>query len=452
MMATSSAMIGSGPAWAEGYTGAGSRIAIIDTGLDTDHQSFDVRGYECSLRKNAERLGMSYEDYAESLGLLTKEEVAAKWSDLNFSSRYSKASGTFFTDKVPFGANYVDHSVDITHENDDHGEHGSHVAGIASANSYIAAGDGFAPALEAVKTQGVAPDAQLIIMKVFGANGGAYDSDYMVAIEDAIMLDADAVNLSLGSANAGPSTDPTYQYILDSLTESDTVVSMSAGNSNTWADNTKNGYLYSDGVNLDTVGHPGSLTNAFTVASADNDGATGAYLLIGGEQVFYNESSFGNAPISTISGEQPFAYFDNTGVDGNGQPLFSDAVRGRIAVFNRGVSPFSQKMDAAAAAGAIGCIVVNNQPGTISMALENATSNIPCISVLQSVGDLLKSAAVYNGEYYEGTLTVGDGVCSVVYGSENYTMSSFSSMGVPGSLELKPEITAPRRKHLFRQR
>lgn len=42
--------------------------------------------------------------------------------------------------------------------------------------------------------QGVAPDAQLLVMKVFGQNGGAYDSDYMAAIEDAIVLGADSVN------------------------------------------------------------------------------------------------------------------------------------------------------------------------------------------------------------------------------------------------------------------
>ena len=30
----------------------------------------------------------------------------------------------------------------MTHENDYQGEHGSHVAGIASANAYIPAGDG----------------------------------------------------------------------------------------------------------------------------------------------------------------------------------------------------------------------------------------------------------------------------------------------------------------------
>ena len=38
-MATSGSMIGSHVAWADGYTGAGSKVAIIDTGADTDHPS-----------------------------------------------------------------------------------------------------------------------------------------------------------------------------------------------------------------------------------------------------------------------------------------------------------------------------------------------------------------------------------------------------------------------------
>ena len=36
--------------------------------------------------------------------------------------------------------------------------------------------------------------------------------------------------------------------------------------------------LYSDAVSLDMVGSPGSYTNSFTVASADNVGYTGQYL------------------------------------------------------------------------------------------------------------------------------------------------------------------------------
>ena len=35
-----------------------------------------------------------------------------------------------------------------------------------------------------------APDAQILVMKVFGSGGGAYDSDYFSALEDAITLGA----------------------------------------------------------------------------------------------------------------------------------------------------------------------------------------------------------------------------------------------------------------------
>ena len=38
---SSAAMTGSSTVWQSGMTGAGTRIAVIDTGTDTDHQSFD---------------------------------------------------------------------------------------------------------------------------------------------------------------------------------------------------------------------------------------------------------------------------------------------------------------------------------------------------------------------------------------------------------------------------
>ena len=96
-------------------------------------------------------------------------------------------------------------------------------------------------------------------MKVFGTGGGAYDSDYMAAIEDAIILEADAINLSLGSAMAGNHrhSNAAYQTILDNVVNSDTVLVISAGNAGGWADQTYGGYLYDDGVNLDTLGSPG---------------------------------------------------------------------------------------------------------------------------------------------------------------------------------------------------
>ena len=112
--------------------------------------------------------------------------------------------------------------------------------------------------------QSFAPNAQILVMKVFGANGGAYDSDIMAAMEDALVLGADAINLSLGSSVAGrtESDEPAYVALFERLVETDTVVAISAGNYGYWAENTAPGQLYRDGINYATGGSPGSYTNA----------------------------------------------------------------------------------------------------------------------------------------------------------------------------------------------
>ena len=203
-MGTSCEMIGSPIAWTAGYTGAGSRVAIIDTGTDTDHQSFNSSAFDYALEQDAVRAGKTAEEYVKGLHLLNVAEITEVWPELNISSFNYQPEQTYLNTKLPFAFNYVDTNLDVVHDNDTQGEHGSHVAGIATANRYIPNGDGtFTPALEAVSTQGVAPDAQLITMKVFGTRGGAYDSDYMAAIEDAIVLGCDSVNLSLGSGSPG---------------------------------------------------------------------------------------------------------------------------------------------------------------------------------------------------------------------------------------------------------
>lgn len=459
-MSTSSAMIGSGTAYSAGYTGAGSRIAVIDTGTDTDHQSFSAAGYEYALRQNAEAKGMSYEDYVAGLNLLDAAEIAEKLDQLNIADSGVTAERLYITSKLPFGYNYVDGGLDITHDNDSQTEHGSHVAGIATANRYIQSGDGFVSALDAVKTQGVAPDAQLITMKVFGKNGGAYDSDYMAAIEDAIVLGCDSINLSLGSGNPGSSINATYQDVLDNISKNAAVVTMSVGNSGNWVENAANvGYLYADDVSLDMVGSPGSYTNSLGVASVDNVGMTGNYIGFDNTKVFVTETSgYSNEPLATLdtsadgSGtEYDYIFFTNTGVDGNGKSLIDDyAVEGKVVFVSRGSSYFYEKHDAAGEAGAAACVIYNNQPGSISLDLSDSTATIPCVSISQADGAWIKenSEAVYAQDdetvlYYTGKLTIPAAVDSAVLDSDYYTMSSFSSWGVPGSLELKPEITTP---------
>ncbi|MDY4219826.1 MAG: S8 family serine peptidase [Candidatus Faecousia sp.] len=456
-MSTSGKMIGSAAAWAAGYTGAGSRIAIIDTGIDTDHRSFDASAFRYSLAWRAGLEGKAVEDYLQELNLLDEAELSQVLEQLNIAQTLSAKNFTaqdlYVSAKIPFGFNYVDRDLDITHDHDTQTEHGSHVAGIAAANAYVPDGNGgYANALDTVKTQGVAPDAQIITMKVFGKTGGAYDSDYMVAIEDAIVLGCDAVNLSLGSGSPGYSrnSDDTYQEILDGLAESGIVATMSAGNAGSWTENSYNptGYLYGDDVSMTTTGTPGTFANALSVASVDNRGFTGMYVEVGGSLIFYTETQYGNEPLATLAGERAYIYIDGFGTEEDFAAL-GDVLAGKIAVCSRGGISFYLKGENAVAAGAVGTIVYNNQAGSINMDLTDYKATAPLVSVTQGDGAILKDhATAVTGEdgeilYYEGTLTVGDQMATADGQPEYDTMSSFSSWGVPGSLQLKPEITAP---------
>ncbi len=452
---TATGMFGAGTAWAAGYTGAGTRIAVIDTGLDTDHQSFSAGAFRYALEQQAAEKGLDADSYIQSLDLLNMGDVEEVLKDLNIYSYVQYEDGTdsgawYVNQKVPFALNYVDRNYKVTHDYDGQGGHGSHVAGIAAANRFIPEDEGYVSAMDSVLTQGVAPDAQLVIMKVFGEQGGAYDSDYMVAIEDAIMLGCDVVNLSLGS-NKGFARSRLYQDILNSLSESDTVVAVACGNSGAWADYSGNGMsaLYGDDVDFSVIGAPATAANSLAVASVDNTGFTDYYITVAGQKLYYN---LGVANSAYTKGLNVIGGVDRTYVllDGIGtaeQAAAAAAAIGdpseAILVVSRGEINFSEKANNAANAGFAGSIIYNNVEGAISMDLTDYTGTGPAVSVSKANGDYLRASAEQVAEgIYVGTMYISDEVTAVA-GAGNVTMSSFSSWGVPGSLELKPEISAP---------
>lgn len=454
-MGTSSPMIGANTAWGAGYTGAGQRIAIIDTGLDTDHQSVDAGAFSYALQENGEDIA--------SLDLLDEQELEQILPQLNIYKGYTNAnddvvggnsltaSQLYISAKVPFGYNYIDRDLDVTHDNDTQGGHGSHVAGIAAANRYIPEGNGFVAAADSVRSNGVAPDAQLLVMKVFGKAGGAYDSDYMTAIEDAILLGADSINLSLGAPYAGFVTADEWQSIFDNLQNVDAVVTISAGNSGVWPEETAQGYLYSADVNLQTGGSPGTYANSLCVASVDNDGLTGPGFSVGGQSFAYQETQFGNAAFATLDNtgkELEYIFLDSFG---SLEDLYSYDLDfdGKILFVSRGELTFAEKWKNAEWMWASALVVYNKVPGgAFGMDLSNASGSIPCISISQSEAEAIREASTEqtasNGtQYHVGSLVILQDPVSVSYNSAYYTMSSFSSWGPTGSLTMKPEITAP---------
>ena len=446
-MAVAGMIDGAHAAWDAGYKGEGALIAIIDTGLDINHQSFNNGAFLAAINKD---------------NLKLDEDTVLKFaSELNaVKSEKATAEQLYRSEKIPFGWNYIDSSSDITHDNDTAGEHGSHVAGIAAANRLVDTdGDGvYEDALEAVKVAGNAPDAQIMVLKVFGKAGGAYDADCIAAIEDAIYLGADAVNLSLGRALPGfasPQGGDPYADIQEILVNSDTVVVYSAGNAGSWANNTAQGYLYNDGVNYQLDGESGSYTNSFTVASVDNGGFIGATAEVNGHEFGWTDGSVG-PEFRTLDPDGKGTTFtlimvdpDSAGNDDAIVAALADEIKGAIYMTWRGVTSFYVKGNAGAGAGAAAVIVANNQPGTIRMDLTGYTGSVPCVSILQDNGlaiwDSVSEKKTVPGtsfEYITTTITVNGKVGAHTYSTDYYTMSDFSSWGTTGDLALKPEISA----------
>jgi subtilisin family serine protease len=233
------------------------------------------------------------------------------------------------------------------------------------------------------------------------------------AIEDAIILGADSINLSLGSGNPGRSRSSTaeFQAIMESLADTGVVVSISAGNSGHWAEETYPGYLYADDVSMHTGGSPGSFTNSLGVASVNNAGfVTGMspIIMVGDVGVFYYDDNdyqgggtYGNKPFSTLAGDYEYVFLNNIGTPEQFAALGEGALEGKIAMCYRGETSFFEKANAAVAAGAIAVIVVNNVDENFGMNLTGYEYDAPAVSISLSSGEIFKVNPITGDLYYE---------------------------------------------------
>lgn len=416
-------MIGREETWADGYTGQGMKIAIIDSGINVSHKAFKAlptdKLTDASMTKDV--LQKDLDTYSTTLHAV---EMAGK--TLTVSDLYRNT-------KIPYAYNYVGNTTDVEHHGDS--DHGTHVAGIAAADKTITS--------DGTTVVGVAPDAQLMVFKIFDAseNSGSFDL-ILAAIDDAITLGADVINMSLGStAGFSKITIPDDETsiwtnkVFDNLSKTDTLVEVAAGNegssalSNAWG----NDLNPSSCPDNSTVGDPSTYEASTAIASIDNESALQQYLTAGGKSVVFSDTLTKTTFKSLAGKKLKFAMVGNLGQTVND---FKKAnVKGKIAVVQRGTTTFIEKQANAKAAGAIGCIVYNNvEDGILSMVVEEV---LPCVAISLSDGKYLESLAKKG----TNTLTINKKQKYFYEGSN--IMSSFSSWGVTPDLQLKPEVTAP---------
>ena len=407
-------------------------IGILDTGLDVNHEAFANAPAVQKLQKSS----LSKLLYQISQGEDGKTNVTAySYAALWYAQKHSSSSLVLLTEddlyksgKVPFAFDYADADADVIPSADaveKYGnDHGTHVAGITAGKTVDADGS--------VTFAGQSPEAQLAIFKVFSdSTNGASTDTILAALNDALLLDVDVINMSLGS-NGGfgreAEGDLTTKYY-DLVKSAGILLNCSAGNSYSSSQGGAKGDFTSvSDPDTGIISSSSSYDAALSVASV-NANETAAFVTAQGRVPYQDVSGHDFTALllgNDSSRTYEYVMVPNTGDTADYQGL---DVTGKIAVVMRGGLSFEQKQLNAASAGAAGCIIYNNRDGyLLNMAVDNYKIPTVCISLAN--GQMMEAAQ-------EKTLTVSKTEKGSV------AMSDFSSWGPLPSLSLKPEITAP---------
>lgn len=393
--------IGAPSAWDASTTGAGVKVAIVDTGVDYTHANFGGSGDPA--------------DFSGNDGTVIEP-------------------GTFPTAKVIGGRDFVGDDYDASSDDPaktvphpdpdpiDCNGHGSHVGGTAAGFGVLADGTAFGgpynPSThlnDFLIGPGVAPEAQIYAYRVFGCEGS---SDVAIdAINQAIIDDVDVINMSLGSIFGGPD-DPTA--VADIASAAGIVVVASAGNSG------PNGYI---------VSSPSTAESVISVAALDTVESFRVVTIAGasiGSVVAINANESGALPVSG----PVRVLMDGTAVAlGCEAEEYAGVQPGDIVVTRRGVCARVARAEHGQAAGAAAVIMINSADALPPLEGPIPGVTIPFLGTRSSAGPALQAA--------DGTeVTVTD--AGVVANPGFRGLADFSSGGPrSGDSGVKPDVTAP---------
>ncbi|MBO4130242.1 S8 family serine peptidase [Streptococcus suis] len=386
--------------------GRGMVIAVIDSGLDIKHK--DMR---------------------------LDEGVVPKIKEITPST-----TGTY-TLKVPHGYNYVsgnDNLYDDTHE-----PHGMHIAGTLAGNATdeeVASKQGI---------DGIAPNAQLLVYKIFSNDPKNYkaeteDAAY-AAIEDAIKHGADVISLSVGYYDSGLPGNA-YYTIAKRAAEKGIIITAAIGNAGASSSDTS--------FDLHTNNALGAVDTATTVGVA----ATPAVIGVGSarnthlvqREFMLNGQSFGYYPIGyTTLTEGKYEFVDA----GNGrwEEVQGLDLAGKVAVIKKDKFDLKDAVRNLKFKDVAGLVVINTDQGwnkdyykTHQLLVDDKTllsySSIWGISLSGEDGRRLLEVANQSQGNTGLVLKPTIGMKKLI---EVPTVSGFSSWGPTVNLELKPEIVAP---------
>lgn len=380
-------------------------VGVIDTGVDYTHKMLGGPGTSDSYKSI---------DPSATTPLFPNQKVVG---GIDLVGSQFKGVSDIATEKFPIpDGNPLDESG-----------HGTHVAGTIAG-----VGDGKST------YSGVAPEAKIHAIKVFGKEGSTFDAIVIAAFEYAVDPNKDfqlsdklnVLNLSLGGGFGAKKI--LYSKAIHNLNRIGMIVVAAAGNS---------------GEVPMVVGAPSTADNAISVAaSVDSRDLNWKFPTV---RIDFQDGVTPPIVAKYLEGEISTPLKDISELKGTlvdiglaDQELSEDLkarLKGNVALIKRGVVPFTQKLKLAEQAGAIGALVYNNAPGEpIAMGGDEKVS-IGAVMVKMDIGEKIAEALkthpvsvdFKNPDWIEEPQLID-------------SLTSFSSWG-PRSEDyaLKPEIAAP---------
>lgn len=269
--------------------------------------------------------------------------------------------------------------------------HGTHVAGIIAANG---------------KIKGVAPNATIYAYRALGPGGSGTTEQILAAIDRAVRDKVDIINLSLGSDVNGP--DLPISLALNEVVKKGIIAVAAAGNA---------------GPAEWTVGSPGTAAKAISVGATTPNIHTPFFTIDDKKIALTNmENSKEWMGMESI----PLA----SGGIGKKQQLTN--VKGKLVLIERGELTFTEKVQNAYEAGAVGVLIFNNLPGAFQGMLEKEVP-LPVAGITKEEGEFIKKTIQKKKIYV-----------TIEKKWEKDILADFSSRGpVTSTWEIKPDVLAP---------
>lgn len=362
--------------------GAGIKIGIIDSGIDTAHPGFQDPTLSAP------------EGYPLVGSPADKEFTNGK---VIVARSYAKMFDTVDPDPSP-------------RDGDGHG----------TATAMTAAGVSNGGPLASIT--GVAPKAWLGSYKVFGTpgvNDNPTDDIIIKALDDAVADGMDVINLSLGSPIVPAlRVDPLVEAV-ERASAVGVIMVISAGNT---------------GPDPNTVSSPATAPSAISVGASTNDRVFSANVSITGGPQYLAIPGNGPIPQAAVTGPvKDVAALDGSGVACIALPPASLA--GQIAFILRGECVFEQKLGNAAAAGAIGAIVYSDRDRPDASGMDVGAATLPAEMVSYKDGTAIK-------ELLTGTVEATLHFTLAPVWVDPHAIAGFSARGPNVDNGVKPDLLA----------